>query len=192
MKTHPKFTKKHILTFIFVGIFISGWTFFLGVMVGRRSVAPDVEPELNLSQAKADYYEKMQKKFEDMDLTSFDFYERLKGKPRFVPQAQNANKTKKDKNLQKKRNSPPQIKKAEKASEIPKDELVDRRFRIHAGSFTNKKIAEMLLNKYRENGLTGFVMSSQANNKEVWRIIVVGFLDDKANAYRILNEIKGN
>ncbi|HEA65980.1 MAG TPA: SPOR domain-containing protein [Desulfobacterales bacterium] len=192
MKSNYQFSKKKIFTFIFVCIFISSWTFFLGIIVGRQTVTPDIEPELNLSQEKSDYYEKMQKKFEDMDLTSLGFYEKLKENSRFVPQTQNANKNKKDKNIQKKRNSTQQIKKARKASESPKDELVAKRFRIQAGSFTNRKTAELLLRRFREKGLTGFVKSAQANNKEVWRIIIVGFLDDKANAHRILNEIMGN
>lgn len=192
MKSHPKSTKKHILTFIFVCIFISGWTFFLGIIVGRQSVMPDIEPELNLSQEKADYYEKMQKKFGDMDITSLDFYEKLKESSQTVGQPQNANKNAKDKNIQRKRNSTQQIKKAGKDSEIPKDELVAKRFRIQAGSFTNRKTAELLLRRFRERGLTGFIKNARSNNKEVWRIIIVGFLDDKANAQRILKEIGGN
>ncbi len=127
-----------------------------------------------------------------MDLTSLEFYEKLNENSRFVVQPQNVNKNAKDKNIQKKRNSTQQIKKARKASESPKDELVAKRFRIQAGSFTNKKTAELLLRRFRERGLTGFAKSAQADNKEVWRIIIVGFLDDKANAQRILKEIGGN
>ena len=192
MKSHPKFTKKRLFSFVLGCIFISGWTFFLGIIVGRQSVVPEPEPKLNLSQEKADYYEKIQKKFGDMDLTSLEFYEKLNENSRFVVQPQNVNKNAKDKNIQKKRNSTQQIKKDGKDSEIPKDELVARRFRIQAGSFANKNTAELLLRRFRERGLTGFIKNARSNNKEVWRIIIVGFLDDKAYAQRILNEIRGN
>jgi len=195
MKAYHQISKKQIILFMCVCLLFSAWTFYLGIKVGRQAVVPELEPELNFSQAKAANLENMYKNQKDIDITSFEFYYKLKENSRSVTQNKNTHKKQRliqqsDINAKNDIKKSDHFTKADIAFDNSNRDFTSRRFRIQVASFENKQHADLLLRKLREKGWSCFMENAHANNKSVWRIIIIGPFGNKAKAHQILKDIK--
>lgn len=204
-------SRKGLLIWISLVIFIAGWMFVLGIIVGR-GVAP-VNLEMGkLEQELADLKAKMlrqekakldaQASGKDSESPTLGFYEALKSSKKtepfkYLPQA-SSKPIKAPKPIEKVPESKPAPKpkpaakpKSPKSPQPAVRKVAQKgQFAIQVASSKDAKSAENLVNTLRRKGFKAYQIRTEVAGKGIWYRVRVGAYQDQGAAGKMLSKLK--
>ena len=205
-KSTKKQTRKGLIPWIGLTLFVCVWMFVLGILVGRETVPVrfDIEKLQNelaaLKEAvikkELDRY-KIDSNTEDSK-TKLGFYETLKktggeaGLKNDTIKRQKKIEPKKTASLQKKKMTTP------KSSPVPKVKTSDskkatqnnNRFTIQVASLKDSGVADRLVDQLKKRGYPAYRSIGKVPGKGIWYRVRVGDFNTRSEAASTLNRIK--
>ncbi len=218
-KTVVKISRKGFIIWGALALFISGWMFVLGILVGRGTAPIDLNAgklEQELKTLKEAMAEKTQANVKDKDAAhkvenpELGFYEALKenkGQRQYkIPVAAKpkpAAKTPAVKPTEAAESSPPhqqvtkpapEKKRAPKPAPVspPQPEHAQGRFTIQVAAVRETANAKRLVDDLRKNGYPAYQVRVLVPGKGTWRRVRVGAYASRDAAEQMLKKLKAN
>ena len=211
-------SRKGLLIWIGLLVFIAGWMFVLGILVGRGAAPVNIEVgrlEKELADLKAKMLNQEQARVADQvsgksrDSSQLGFYEELKSAKKkepfkSLPQASVKPKPPPVKaRLPKpattpkplkvvKQKAPPKAKNDPQPKPTPNKVVQKGRFTIQIAALQDAKSAEKLVAALRKKGFRAYQIRSQVAGKGVWYRVRVGAFEDRGAANKILAKLKAS
>jgi cell division septation protein DedD len=207
-------SRRGLMIWIGLVLFIAGWMFVLGILVGRGAAPVNIEvgklekelAELKakmLTQQKARLAEKIAS--QGTDANQLGFYEELKSPKkkepfRSLPQAKVAPRPSPGAPAASKSPRPseprPVVKPKAPPKSLPKqiskpDKVVQKgRFTIQVAASQDVKKAEKLVRRLRQKGFRAYQMRSEVAGKGVWYRVRIGAFENRGQANKMLAKLK--
>lgn len=220
-KTVIQFSRKGLVIWIGLVIFVSFWMFVLGIMVGRGTAPVNLETgklEQELAELKAKMLRQEQEKVEDRvegregAKPELGFYEALKDPARTAPfkpvqplppatakpsaEPKPAPKAKPVEPSPAAKSSPKAVTPVPvpKPTPKPKARAVPEKdhFSVQVASVQESRGAERLVEQLRRKGYQAYQIRSEVTGKGVWYRIRVGAFEDRGAAEKMLARLKGD
>jgi cell division protein FtsN len=205
-KSAKKQTRKGLILWIGLTLFVCAWMFILGILVGREMVPVrfDIEKLQNeLAALKEAVIKKEldQYKIEsntDDSKTKMGFYETLKktdsdaGLKNDAIKYQKKSELKKTASLQKK-NMPTQKTKPAPKAKTPDSKKVtqnNNQFTIQVASLKDSKVADKLINRLKKGGYPAYRSLGKVPGKGIWYRVRVGYFNSRSEADSTLSRLK--
>ncbi len=211
-------SRKGLLIWIGLVVFIAGWMFVLGILVGRGAAPVNIEVgrlEKELADLKAKMLNQEQARVADQvsgkgsDSSQLGFYEELKSakkkepfkslpqasvKPKPPPAKPRVPKpaaTPKPLPVVKQK-APSKAKNGPQPKLTPKKVVQKGRFTIQIAALQDAKSAEKLVAALRKKGFRAYQIRAQVAGKGVWYRVRVGAFEDRGAANKILAKLKAS
>lgn len=212
-----KFSKAKLL-YIGLVLFIAGWMFVLGILVGRGTAPVPLnahELEKELAALKAAILKKEQASIEDQAAgqqgpkPELGFYEALKKKPALSPskvrkpvavkktpvKPESKPKPVKAKPVIKPKAQPPAAPKSVKpsapATKQAGAQVDNAKYTIQVAAFRERQGAEKMVTDLRGKGYPAYPLRTASSSKGVWYRVRVGAFNDRTSAEKMLTQLAG-
>jgi len=205
-KSSKKQTRKGLMLWIVLTVFVCAWMFVLGILVGREMVPVRFDIE-KLQKELAALKEAMIKKELDQykidsdsgdNKTQMRFYETLKktGSEEKLKDV-TINRQKKslpEKAVSSEETEAPAKKTAsvqkEKTSDFKKSSQQDNKFTIQVASIRDSKVADSLVNRLKKRGYPAYRSIGKIPGKGIWYRVRVGYFNSRSEADSTLKQLK--
>lgn len=208
-------SRSGLLIWIGLVVFIAGWMFVLGIMVGRGAAPVNLEVgklEKELADLKAKILHQEQAKLaaqvsgEDGDSPKLGFYEALKSGKRTEPfkSLPKASAAPKSPPAPAKASAEPKAapktkaKKPSKPKSVPQPKPVAKkavqkgRFTVQVAASQDAESAERLVATLRKKGYKAYQIRTEVPGKGVWYRVRVGAFSDRGAADKALSKLKAS
>jgi cell division septation protein DedD len=209
-------SRKGLVIWIVLVVFIAAWMFVLGIIVGRGQAPVNIEIdklEKELAELKAKRLNQQKALMagkaasQGIDTNRLGFYEELKSSkktepfkslppakvaPRpspVMPAAPKPAASSKPRPAAKPKAPPKPI---PKKRSKPKKSVQKARFTIQVAASHDTKKAEELVNKLRKKGFQAYQMRSEVAGKGIWYRVRVGAFENRGEANKVLAKLKAN
>ena len=205
-KSSKKQTRKGLIPWIGLTLFVCAWMFVLGILVGREMVPVkfDIEKLQNdLAALKEAVIKKELDQYKidsntDDSKTKMGFYETLKktgsdaGLKNDTIERQKKSEPKKTASLQKKKmptrktGPAPKV----KTSDSKKASQNNNKFTIQVSSLKDSGIADKLVSRLKKGGYPAYRSIGKVPGKGIWYRVRVGYFNSRSEAGSTLNRLK--